>query len=98
MRAMLDGCGPAPCGAIVTAPQSVSFLSLPFPESICIEAALGYIGTRPYLVIRHRLQKPMAAAHRFRCGSGNLTRCISKGLDHSRNEHNPSACRDPAGD
>jgi hypothetical protein len=33
-------------------PQSVSFLSLPFlPESICIEAALGYIGTRPDLVL-----------------------------------------------
>ena len=52
VRRMLEDCGPTPRGAIVTAPQAVSFLSLPFlPESICIEAALGQMGTRPDLVL-----------------------------------------------
>ena len=52
VHAMLEHRGPTACGAIVTAPQSVSFLSLPFlPESICIEAALGHIGSRPDLVL-----------------------------------------------
>jgi predicted CoA-substrate-specific enzyme activase len=52
VRGMVDHCGPTPRGAIVTAPQSVSFLSAPFlPESICTETALGHIGTRPDLVV-----------------------------------------------
>jgi predicted CoA-substrate-specific enzyme activase len=52
VRAMLEECGETPRGAIVTAPQAVSFLSLPFlPESICIEAALSHSGTRPDLVL-----------------------------------------------
>jgi predicted CoA-substrate-specific enzyme activase len=52
VRLMLQDCSGTPRAAIVTAPQAVSFLSLPFlPESICIEAGLGYIGTRPDLVL-----------------------------------------------
>ncbi|MGA3020176.1 MAG: BadF/BadG/BcrA/BcrD ATPase family protein, partial [Bryobacteraceae bacterium] len=52
VRRMLEDCGPTPRGAIVTAPQAVSFLSLPFlPESICIEAALAHSETRPDLVL-----------------------------------------------
>src|ERR1035438_7863914 len=52
VRAMLEDCGETPRGAIVTASQAVSFLSLPFlPESICIEAALSHSGTRPDLVL-----------------------------------------------
>ena len=52
VRRMLEDCSETPRGGIVTAPQAVSFLSIPFlPESICIEAALRHIGTRPDLVL-----------------------------------------------
>ena len=42
----------APAGALVTGPQSVSLLSLPYlPESVCIEAALGHLDLRPDMVL-----------------------------------------------
>jgi hypothetical protein len=53
-KALSDLCwtGRIPAGAVVTGPQSVSFLSLPYlPESICIEVALGHLGTQPDLVL-----------------------------------------------
>jgi predicted CoA-substrate-specific enzyme activase len=51
IRWMLHG-GRVPDGAVVTGPQAVSFLSLPYlPESICIEAALGHFGLHPDLVL-----------------------------------------------
>jgi len=51
IRSMLQG-GRAPDGAVVTGPQAVSFLSLPYlPESICIEVALGHFGLHPDLVL-----------------------------------------------
>lgn len=52
IRLMLDHCGRTPDGAVVTGPQSVSFLLLPYlPESICIEVALGHLGVHPDLVL-----------------------------------------------
>ena len=53
IRLMLERYGrTTPDGAVVTGPQSVSFLSLPYlPESICIEAALDHLGMRPDLVL-----------------------------------------------
>ncbi len=52
IRLMLEHCGRTPDGAVVTGPQAVSFLSLPYlPESICIEAALGHLGLHPDLVL-----------------------------------------------
>ncbi len=52
IRSSLKDCARTPDRAVVTGPQSVSFLSLPYlPESICIEAALGHLGLRPDLVL-----------------------------------------------
>jgi predicted CoA-substrate-specific enzyme activase len=52
IRSMLDHSSRTPAGAVVTGPQAVSFLSLPYvPESICVEAALGYLGRHPDLVL-----------------------------------------------
>jgi predicted CoA-substrate-specific enzyme activase len=52
IRSMLDHGGRIPDGAVVTGPQSLSFLSLPYlPESICIEAALSHLGSQPDLVV-----------------------------------------------
>ena len=52
VRLMLEQCRGTPDGAIVTGPQSVSFLSLPYvPESICTEAALSHLGRQPDLVL-----------------------------------------------
>ena len=52
IRWMLEHRHRTPDGAVVTGPQAVSFLSLPYlPESICIEAALGHLGKRPDLVL-----------------------------------------------
>ena len=52
IRLMLDHGGRIPAGAVVTGPQSLSFLSLPYlPESICVEAALGHLGLHPDLVV-----------------------------------------------
>jgi activator of 2-hydroxyglutaryl-CoA dehydratase len=49
---MLDNGAQIPDGAVVTGPQSVSFLSLPYlTESICIEAALSHLGLHPDLVL-----------------------------------------------
>jgi hypothetical protein len=52
IRQMLDRGGPAPAGGVVTGPQAVSFLSLPYlPESICIEIALEHLDLHPNLVV-----------------------------------------------
>src|ERR1017187_7028727 len=85
VRRMLEHCGPTPRGAIVTAPQPVSFLSLPFlPESICIEAALGHSGTRADLVLSlggesfvvycmaERSVRRMISSNRCAAGSGEF--------------------------
>jgi predicted CoA-substrate-specific enzyme activase len=51
IRLMLDHGGRTPHGAVVTGPEAMSFLALPYlPESICIEAALGHLGLHPDLV------------------------------------------------
>jgi len=52
VRSMLHHGGRIPGGAVVTGPQAASFLSLPYvPESICMEAALRYLGPQPDLVL-----------------------------------------------
>ena len=52
VHSMLDHGGRIPDGAVVTGPQAASFLSLPYvPESICMEAALRYLGPQPDLVL-----------------------------------------------
>ncbi|SPE24041.1 CoA-substrate-specific enzyme activase (modular protein) [Candidatus Sulfopaludibacter sp. SbA3] len=52
IRAMLQHSAGSSDGAVVTGPQAVSFLSLPYvPESICTEAALEHLGRHPDLVL-----------------------------------------------
>ena len=52
IQLMLEGDAGIPERAIVTGPQSISFLSLPYlPESIYIEAALRHLGVSPDLVL-----------------------------------------------
>jgi activator of 2-hydroxyglutaryl-CoA dehydratase len=85
IRSMLKHCGRTPAGAVVTGPQSVSFLSLPYlPESICIEAVLAHLGTHPDLVlslggesfvvycISSRSVRRMMSSNRCAAGSGEF--------------------------